>query len=425
MAPARRQPHGRGSLDPKQKKTTTGRDLSDLKARLGLAKGDAAPAAPTAPAAHAGPAPQGMPGAPAPVMPPPGVVPPPGVGMPQAAPQAYYQPQPPPDARRDPFAVSQGGAAAMPQMGMRPIVDAGPPIEIPVERKKYGKLVFALAAVATLPLLVGWWCGRIYGARLVFNKTIDDAKQIRDATTKLAGISKKVQDALAASRARNQSRVAFDAKLQQELTDVLKASPQASLQEAKSLQDQLFRTNYARMEDILISRLFAYYNNMLKLLATTQEFIDVAERNKETVEQYVKDTSGGAAQRNYGIVFASDEGAYYLGQIVEVGPPSCPEKGKKCKASEVKGFPVRVGNSRSWDDRPGKSKKMTDIVVPIVPDENWRQVAAGKPGYLAFKEYVMHLGNVSRTAAALAKDEKELLQDLSKQANRAKLFAPL
>ena len=429
-------------MDQRQKKTT--RDLSDLKSRLGIAKPAAAqpapaqapaPAAATTPArVGTGPNPATTQSGPIPttplapprvappgvVMPPPGmVVPPPGVAAPYAQVQA-----PPPDPKRDPFAASAA------QRAYQPIVDAGPPLEIPQEKKSHGKLIIALIITALVPLGVGWACGRIYGARVLFNKAIDDAKQITEEVHRISEANRKIAKVLFGSQERNEKRIVFDQQMIDAIKDVLRNAPNASPDRARKQQDQLFRTNYAMMDDIVINRLFNYYNNSIRLYEGLETFIQRAERSKELIETYSRE-EGKSAQQRYGIVFAEDSGQYFLGSLVEVGNIDCAKEvapGKECKKEDVKGFMVRTPGG-SWSPRPGKPEgkqgKVTDIVVPIIPDESWKQVAVGKRGYLPFNEYKRNFLDLLGICALLARDEKPLTQDLGKQAGRLKVFAPL
>jgi hypothetical protein len=386
-------------LEQKPKKSS--RDLSDLKARLGLTK------------PSDGPAPGAAPGQPAP---PPGVVPPPGVAQPaQQAPQA--------DLSRNPFATAAPAATQAPQV----ITDAGPLVEIPEEKKSPTKLIILLVITAAIPLFVGWACGRIYGARILFNKTIDDAARIKKEVAKISALNKKIAGALAESRVRFRGKVLYDEKLLEDLKDIRLSSAFADPEKAKKRQDELFRTNYAMMEDIAINRLFNYYNNTLRLLMQMEVFLQKTNRSRELIKSY-SDQQGAQGLKKYGIVFAEDAGNYYLGQLVEVGNIVCEDKAaKECKKDQIEGFMIRSGVSGSWAPRIGKPKgkhKITEIVIPIIPDENWRQVAVGRRGYLAFKEYTLGYARMSAIAALLARDEKSLTQDLGKAAGVEKLFAP-
>jgi hypothetical protein len=401
------------TLDQKSKKA--GRDLSDLKAKLGIAKpgGDAVPApgaAPPAPGVVA-------PGAPA--QPAPGVVAPPGM----APPQAPAQPAPP-DTSRNPFAATAPMSMAPPQV----ITDAGPLVEIPEEKKSPMKLIIVLVITALIPLCVGWACGRIYGARMLFNRTIEDAARIKAATVQIIATNKKLATIITESRTKNGNKVVYDPNLVENLKDILRASPHANPEKAKKRQDALFRTNYAMMEDITISRLFSYYNNTLRLYQTIESFLQKTGRNKLMIEEFSKASAG--ADKKYGVVFASDEGRYYLGQLVEVGNIVCDDpQTRECSKTEIKGFKVRSNFTGTWSDRIGKpsdsNEKFTDIIVPIIPDQTWRSVATGKKGRLAFQDYKRGYLTMSAILSLLIRVEKTLVQDLGKAAGREKLFAPL
>jgi hypothetical protein len=354
--------------------------------------------------------------APGAVVPPPGVMPPPGM-MPYAQPQP-----PPPDPRRDPFAARPAGV----QFGYQQIVDAGPPIEIPQEKKSHIKLIITLIITAVIPLGVGWACGRIYGARVLFNKSIVDAKQIQEEVTRISGVNAKIVQTLGQSQVRNKGKVLYDEKLVEDLKDILRSSPSATPERAKKQQEQLFRTNYAMMEGIVVDRLFNYYNNTIRLYGEIEGFVQKADRTKELVKSYSPEAEKG--QQKYGIVFASDEGKYYLGQIVEVGNIDCANpEARECRRDDIKGFMVRMGATGAWSPRPGKAgakQKITDIVVPIIPDENWKKVAVGKKGYLEFNDYVIGYSRLAAICGLLSRDEKPLLQDLGKASGRPKVFAP-
>lgn len=422
-------------MDQKPKKTA--RDLSDLKAKLGLAKpaegGPPGPGLPIPPGGQPAAAPPpGMPpvvgvqppvapGAPRPgVMPPPGVVPPPGM-----APPPQYAP-PAPDLRRDPFSGQSMVAYQQPQV----ITDAGPLVDIPQEKKSPVAMIIILVVTALIPMGVGWACGRIYGARLLFNRTIDDAARIQESTGKISETNKKIVDVLAESRERNKGAVLYDDKFVEDLKDVLRASPQANPEKAKKRQDELFRTNYAMMEDIVIDRLFNYYNNTLRLYMELESFLQMVEQNKDLIQDYSKEEGEEGGQKKYGIVFAEDAGRYFLGSLVEVGNIVCEDQAaKECPRDKISGFQVRSSLSGSWAPRIGKPSttkdKITDIVIPIIPDDNWRQVAVGKRGYLAFQDYKRGYLTLAAICALLQRDEKALMQDLGKAANREKVFAPL
>jgi hypothetical protein len=87
---------------------------------------------------------------------------------------------------------------------------------------------------------------------------------------------------------------------------------------------------------------------------------------------------------------------------------------------------VRSIPSGAWIPRPGKPggrQRISDIVIPIIPDQAWQHLTANR-GYVAYKDYIIRYRRIAALVALLARDGKVLKRDLHKAANREKLFAP-
>lgn len=399
-------------MEPTGKKPP--RDLSDLKARLGLDKGGDKPrgASGLQPAVGAPPTTASHPvvGT-APAVPVVG-----GAGVPPAAPR-------PPEPDRDPFGAA--GAALVTQQASRSIVDAGPRMDIPVAKKSHLPLIGMVAGLLLAGLIAGYLFGNISHARLLFNHTLKDAKRIQDEITKVSELDQKVMGALAQSRRKKADPGAYDAALVAELKEVL-ASPLANPMGVKRLENSLFRTNYAMMDDLLISQLFGYFNNTLRLISAVSTFVDYAASHKDDIVAYA--ASGEAEQRKYGLVLAQDRGTFFLGSLVEVGRPTCDNRpameAGTCKRDKVTGFEVRPPNAPRWVRRAGKPSKktsLTDIVIPIIPDHTWQSVASAKRGYVAHSVYVQRRRAIERISTLLVRDRKPLLESLKKQASHQQL----
>ena len=417
--------NGDHPVDERPKKVS--RDLSALKARLGLEQKPstsetASPPSPGAPVVPPSIVPPGTAPKPVSVRPPEAAVPTPGVGVavtqvpPASAPPTAPAAQPVAEARRDPFSAMSGRPLT------QPIMDAGPQLDIPMPRRGRAGTLIAVGLAGLLAAGVGWSFGRVYSARLVFNRTVDDAKLLLNDLQPMVKLNQEIHSALKTSAATNRGkkRLQYDVKLLDALQELLQ---RASLKETQKKQERLFRTNYARMTDVTVQKLFEYYNDTLRLYAAMQFFADGARRDRKSIERYQK---GVAAQRNYGIIFGADKGSYYLGRVVEVGQPQCKGNKRQCKASQLVGFKVRVGNSEKWVIRPAKSRRISEIVIPIDPqDQQWAEVTQGKPGYLAYRRYAARFADLLRVCAKLALTEKDLTLNLRKQAKREKLFAPI
>ena len=70
----------------------------------------------------------------------------------------------------------------------------------------------------------------------------------------------------------------------------------------------------------------------------------------------------------------------------------------------------------------GTEEQIIDLRKSLV--DNWRQIAIGREGYLAYQDYVMRFKNMSAMASQLFQSEKELSRELGKAAGREKLFVP-
>ncbi|MBK8482728.1 MAG: hypothetical protein IPL40_16445 [Proteobacteria bacterium] len=350
------------------------------------------------------------------------VIPPPSIG-----PTGQYQVvAPPPERRRDPFATAPSATPT----GRAPlIVDRGPPVAIPEPTQSPWPWLGGALAVLLLGLVAGHASGSIFHARKLYNRTIVDAQRLNQEVEKLAQLDQQVGSAVRQSLQRNPQRRAFDSALVTALKDLQASSPYANSEGMRRVENTLFRTNYAMMDDLLISRLFNYYNNTLRLVRAVEDFVDHAESQQRAIETYLKE-SAESVQRKNGIVLVDDKGSFFLGSLVEVGDPYCSSEqattDKKCKLSEIQGFFVRSGGAKTWSRRPGKPAKgglLSNLVVPIVPDAEWQAVAGAKPGFLAHELYVSRLSALLSLSALVEKDRKPLLESLAQQATRPTLFA--
>ena len=386
------------------------RDISDLKARLGLKKTAAMPAvtpAGTPPGGAPVPAPLPSQSAPQPSS---------GQGLPspfgQPAPQPAPAPAPaaPPDPRRDPFAQQQAAnLAAFYGVGqvLPGSADLGDskPLEKP---KPWGTIaVFLIAGAAMFG--VGSACGAVYKQRAEFNNTIDHATQIRDEVDKLSKQLNSIADTLNASKLTAKGDVDFD--MSKKLGDLDLKKPD---------QQKIFHTNYYNLEDIVIERLFTYYDHTIRLYDELTVHAKKTDADKESIESYQKN-GAGKGDKTYGVTIDASQ-ALAVGHFVEVGTPVCNTEGKTdCPASELKGFKYRTDSGAPWGERPVKGK-MGEIVVPLQPTPLFKSVAAGNPDILAYKDYLRRIVSIKQLAQGLIAEQKEVLADLKRAADRPKVF---
>jgi hypothetical protein len=185
---------------------------------------------------------------------------------------------------------------------------------------------------------------------------------------------------------------------------------------------KLFRTNYARLEDIAISELFGYYNSTIKLYDEVEKHIRRSKNEKQAIDSYMATAKTAQSEANYGVVFSS-AGAISVANLVEIGKPVCKGGGADCKAKDLEGFEIRTTPGGAWSKRDvrGPDNKR---VVPIERTELFAAVASGgKPELLSVKDYQRRLGAIKALATELLMTQKSLLEKLEQASKRSKLVA--
>jgi len=397
------------------------RDISDLKARLGLKKTAAMPAAaPTTtpphgqpvsqqvppPSGFGAPAPSGF-GAPAPQQP---SGPPPPFGRREEPPP----PAAPPDPRRDPFASAQqqqaaANLAAFYGLGQSLPGSAdsvgGEPISKP---KPWGRIAGVLA-IAAIPFVVGNACGRIQRDRIEYNTTTDQAGQIREEVEKMSKTLNTIVDTLNSTPAGRKGDVDIDlsAKL-------------GSLDLKKPDTVRIFHTNYNSLEPVIVERLMQYYDGTIKLYDEIASHAKKTENDKDALVRMAQ--AGAKSDKNYGVI-VEPQGGLMLAKFVEVGTPVCQKEGQTdCNANELKGFQYRLDSGSGWGTRPVKGKPEM-IVMPLQQTPLFKAVASGNPDFLAVKDYARRMAEIKTQAALLMNQQKDVMADLKKSSERPKLFA--
>ncbi len=398
------------------------RDISDLKARLGLKKTAAMPAAAPnntppvgqpaqqvpPPSSYGAPAPSGY-GAPAPQQQPSG--PPPPFGRREEPPPPAAAP---PDPRRDPFASAQQQQAAANLAAFYGLgqslpgsADAvgGGPLSKP---KPWGRIA-AVLAIAAIPFVVGNACGRIQRDRIEYNTTTDQAGQIREEVEKMSKQLNIIVDTLNSTPAGRKGDVDIDlsAKL-------------GSLDLRKPDTVRIFHTNYDSLEPVIVERLMQYYDGTIKLYDEIAIHAKKVENDKDALTRMAQ--AGAKSDKNYGVIVEPQNGLM-LAKFVEVGAPVCQQEGKTdCNANELKGFQYRMDSGSGWGTRPVKGKPEA-IVMPLQQTPLFKAVAAGNPDFLAVKDYARRMAEIKTQAAMLMNQQKDVMADLKKSSERPKLFA--
>jgi hypothetical protein len=375
------------------------RDISDLKARLGLAKPGAAPKAD----GNAGAAPHssGTPfgGSPA-------------VGGARPLPAPFQQPAAaPPDARKDPFAamsssVAAGAAAAAP--AYRPYVDDGKPVENVMAKRAHRASRITIAVFSLLALIVGYWWGGIVFDRKMHNRTVDDASQIKEEVEGMKKIRVQIQDLLM----KNQQGFptgAPDFGLIEGLDKMGELKPPN--------QQKLFQTNYMRFENIAIDELFNYYNDTISMYEQIRRHVAMSNRDKELLTQAAANAK--TTDVAYGVVI--EPGKITQGKLVQLVAKACKGGAPDCAVKDLEGMMVT--------GTPGAAPFKAVFtgngphLIPLDSTPLLQGMAEGaKPEQMAANDYKRRLNGIRLLALIkLPQVEKSLLEHLSEEAAKSKL----
>jgi len=378
------------------------RDISDLKARLGLKKTGVMPAVSSTgqPAAPAQPGQQGT------VPPPIGKPIPPPFGQPAAEPEPVAAE--PADPRRDPFAQQQAAnLAAFYGIGQVLPGSAEGVSDAPISKPKPWGRIGLVAGIALATFVVGNLFGGVYASRVEFNRTIDQAVTIRAEVDRVAKQVGSLTDVIKASE---------DTK--KGIPDFAMTKKLAELDLKKPDTTKLFRTNYARLEDIAIERLFTYYNESIKLFDLVALHAKRTEADQASIESFVK-SAGKDANKNYGVIIDASK-AVPVGSLVEVGSPVC-SGGGECGANNLTGFKYRTEAGGAWSERPIKGLPSA-TVTPIQQTALFKAVAQGNPDILAMQAYNRRLAEITELMGKIQKGQKDVDADLKRAGERPHVF---
>jgi hypothetical protein len=381
------------------------RDISDLKARLGLKKTG------TMAAVTAQGTPQAQGSVPAPAQP----------GSPKAIPSPFAKPEPepapaqpaaPPDPRRDPFAMQQAAnlAAFYGINQQLPGSAEGVSAEHLSKPRPWGTIaVFAIVGVGMFGF--GNACGRIYQGRVEYNVSIDQAAQIRDEVDKIGKQIGKITEAIRSSTPSQQGQPDFELAAKLGSLDLVKPDTQ-----------KIFHTNYMHFEDPAIERLFNYYNHSIALFDMVTQHSKKTEADKAAIEAFQHSGGTGRADKNYAVVL-DVTGRLPLAKFAELGGPVCPNPDQTdCPPDQLKGFKYRFDSGAAWGEKPVSKAKLAESVLPIEPSKFFKDIAAGSPDILAFNDYKRRLITIQALSAAIMAEQKDVLGDLKKTIDRPKVF---
>lgn len=397
------------------------RDISDLKARLGLKKG----AGGTIPPPTGQPAQRrtSMTGS---IPPPPGVQPPPGMAPPQPA-------EPPiPDASMDPFGAMNAMAARGTQQAVAQpefiIVNDGKPVEQVASSGKMGRILkVALPAVAML--LVGYIVGGMMRANQAYNKTVDDAAFLLEDFKAVGRGLQELQDTLYGARGKDDRFKPNDKDLTTALAGLVKAADGAQAKLRKPETGVLFKANISLMAPETSAKIFDFYQKMGELSDLVTEHQRLASRDsakavdKKPLGAYAivlraPDAQGGQDVPPYA-------------ELVELGAPVCADG--KLSQQGCAGIPdkiqVRSDPTTAFSASPtmtvakNKAGLGGDVVLQLGPTPVAQAFMVGAEAFVDTVGYLKRIDRIAELAKELGEQRAEIEKLLTAEKNRSKRFA--
>lgn len=407
-------------LSEKDAKKPAARDISDLKARLGLKKN--ADSAGRVSGVH------NVPG----VVPPPSaakigraVPPPPGV----AAPASEIAEQAPaiPDARVDPFAAMNAMAQQGAAQAAAPIiiVNDGQPVESVQKGKKLGYL--KVAAMLLVPLIVGRVMGGISYENQVYNKTIDDAKGLKDDVVEMGKSLQRLQDTLLIAKERGADKQSFlvgDKDLVSALEELKLITPEA---------ERLYHTNLYHLHPDLVSDTFKWYSDLGILFDKVKRHVTLSKGDLKKVRKQDPALAAAGGRTQFGAVINMPKDAQSgppMLQLGEIGAPLCAPQGTAfpggCPGGAAPmGFQFRSDLANpNWAGKPwSKETVSADNVLLLGDSAVLTALLYGAEPFVDSINYVQRIQEIDALTTSLIDQKKSIENRLNQKAQEGKRFS--
>lgn len=413
-------------MSPSNKKSG-GRDISDLKARLGLKKGGPANRKRTGGVV----APPGMKAKPSAVPVPPGAKPP--------APEI-------PDAADDPFAAMSALAAvgAAQQAAKGPeivIVNDGAPVEN-VETKSKAIGILKVVGIVLVPLIVGVAIGQISKSAKAVNATIATAKVLsKDVNKVRLGIQDNIQTPMLQALERGAGGNGFKIN-DEELTSALEVVEKGLVVDP----EQAFTAYMFDFPEQLRSDLLYYYAEAGTLKKLVIEHVAkskadskaIKDGDKKLVEAKLGEEENAyifqRAFTQYGIFLDAPtqkaKDVEFGARLVELGPPVCQDKKPsstgKCPGPPI-GFGYRLsGTADGWElkqfgDPVGENLPIKKL-LPLVQTQVLTELIKGPEASLGAVGYMRRVGEIYEKTNLLVEFGNSLEKQLKSKANQSESF---
>jgi hypothetical protein len=408
-------------LSQQNPKKPGSRDISELKARLGLKKGAAA-----APAAGQ-PAAQGRGGG---VVPPPGLNLPPPPGVKPAGPQI-------PNAADDPFGAMNAMAqvAAVQRAPEIVIVNDGKPVES-VSAGTRAATIGKYAALAIVPLILGLVIGQIASDAKAFNAGLSGAKAVHKDVQTVKSKLGELKNAFESAGAIKNRKVA------EEVSAALTAN-----REIAKNKEIVFRVKQGNFDAALSSKVMLFYamvSNIEELIADhegsakqEENAIKAGAARSAGVEPKEGDVLNGLLKYRYGIVLTNPseedagKGDPQAARIVEIGNPLCSGKASsngQCPNGDTSGFLYRFDTSPTWipgevaaEISPGEAYPLKKI-IPLAPNPQLDALVKGAEATVSEIAYFKRLSKIYEAIGTAYEFGEAIANSLNQKARAPEKF---
>ncbi len=399
------------------KKPGGSRDISDLKARLGLKKGAAAPTtAQTRSNGASG-----------------GVVAPPGLNLP--APPGVQPPQPAapaiPDAASDPFGA-MNAMAAVGTVQRAPeivIVNDGKPVENVGSQSK-GATIAKIAIPALAGIILGVAVGKIGATNGAYNTGLSDVKQIlgdRNTPSSVAHLKQQISaldSKLDEWKTKNNFRV--DGAMDKELEAISKAL---------DVRTEVFKAKTNTLDPEVTAKLVQFYGGVAEVKAMIDLHLKSAKSDEQAFRRAKEKADAGQLkegenaylnnQFRYAMVMSAPtegDNSDFGAKLVELGPPYCGGKiapSGKCSDGEApSSFTYRTEPGATWTEgrlaTSGSEAVPTKQIVMILPGGVRDSLVKGAEGVASEAYYQRRLRTIYERIHGVGDKGNGLLNDGNK-----------
>ncbi|MBI4508695.1 MAG: hypothetical protein HY698_03600 [Deltaproteobacteria bacterium] len=429
-------------MSEKDIKKPGARDISDLKARLGLKKGpDSGTAARPSPfngaAANVTNGQGEPPAVPAPtaaklgtghVPPPPGIARPPGTDTTASA-QAIQQPIVP-DARLDPFGAMNAMAAqtAAHAAPTYVIVDDGKPVESVQKKSLAARMKWIGVALGLL--IVGSVMGGISARSKIYNATIDDAANILEHIRESSAGLQALNEALLVAKDRGDDKQSFlpgDAELTKALDELLKTG------KLKDPDSKLFfRANLFNMEPQLVEDTLRFYGDLSDLLKLVKDHVKYSQADEKQIAETSEIVRKLGPQARLGAIFRmprDTNSGLPLVEIVQVGSPMCADNqphpdGCPSGATPI-GYQYRPDiNSPNWGSKAwSKDTIAAENIVFLGQSSVLDSLLRGTKPSVAEASYMRRIQKLNAETERVIDARKSLENRMNAKAQESKHFS--